>query len=88
MATRHQEWFGAWLQRWAQNANETIRRYHNDLAELRDQVWGTSDQAERTSIEEMIGEVEDAIAGIQNQHHRWQRRAKRHLNLDMDNLAA
>jgi hypothetical protein len=41
-----------------------------------------------TLVEELIRELEDAIASIQQQHHRWQRRAKLRLNLDMDNLAA
>jgi hypothetical protein len=88
MTSRHQEWFDQWVRRWAQNATEAIRQYQNDVAELRDQLWGASDPVERASIEELIGELEDAIASIQQQYHQWQRRAKRRLNLDLDNLAA
>jgi hypothetical protein len=88
MATRHQEWFQRWARCWAQNATAAIRRYQEDIAELRDQVWGTSVPAERASIEELIEDLEDAITSIRQQHQRWQRRAKRCWSLDMEDLAA
>jgi FtsZ-binding cell division protein ZapB len=88
MASPNERWLEQWARRWVNNATEAIRSQQQDIAELRDKVWGTADAAERELLEDLIEELEDAIAGIRQQHQRWQRRVKRHWHVKMEDLAA
>ena len=83
----HQEWLTSWADRWVKDANAEIQRRDAAIAELRQALTGTVNEAEREWYESLIEEHQRIIGSLRQSHQQWQRRAKRRWDLDMPELS-